>query len=267
MATMSRSNRARAAVSQLPRSRSSTVEGLKLLPSGRALIVGFGIVAAVVLAYVAARETSMFAVRSIDVSGAPPRVSAHVRAALQPLEGRSLLALSAADVQDRLDRLPDVAAVTYDRSFPHTLRVVVVPAHSVAVLRRGAAAWVVSSSGRVVRSVGPRAAPRLPRIWLPATVDLSVGNDVSDAEANAAITALAVARRAGFGERIRMVRAHNELTFVLASGLELRFGDSNDLAAKLAVARTILPRVGGAGYLDISAPDRPVAAAKSKDSG
>lgn len=268
MATMSRSNRARAAVLRVPRPREGTDAGLaRFLPSGRALIAGFAVIATVALAYVGARETSLFAVRSIEVSGAPPRVAAHVRAALRPLEGTSLLALSAANVNDRLDRLPDVAAVSYDRSFPHTLRLTIVPAHSIAVLRRGPAAWVVSSSGRVVRSIGLFGASRLPRIWVPASVDVSVGNDITDADANEAIAALALARRGGFGERIRTVRAHNELTFVLASGLEVRFGDAADLPAKVAVASAILPKALGAAYLDVSAPDRPVAGSRSQVSG
>ena len=268
MATVSRPGRARAAVLQFPGSRAAARTAFsRLLPSGRALLAGFALLAAAGAAYVIARETSVFALRSVEVSGASARVAGHVRAALRPLDGSSLLALSPADVRSRLDRLPDVASATYDRDFPHTLRVRIVPAHSIAVLREGAGAWVVSSSGRVVRTADPRSAPRLPRIWLPRGVDVETGTELADADALRAVRALAAARRRGFAERIVGVRAHDELTFVLQSHLEIRFGDPSDLAAKLAVAREILPQTAGAAYLDVSAPDRPVAGTNSQASG
>ena len=238
-----------------------------MLPSGRAHIGGFALLAAAAAATLGARETSVVAVQSIEISGAPPQVAMHVRNALRPLKGASLLAIGAAELHARLDRLPDVAAVSYDRSFPHTLRVTVVPAHSIAMLRRGPGAWIVSSSGRVVRTAGPFAAPHLPRIWVPRQVDIEVGSQLADADAVRAVTVLGVARRLGFAERVRTVRAEHELTFVLDSGLELRFGDETDFRAKLVVARAILPQADGADYLDVSAPERPVAGGNSQVSG
>ena len=267
MATVSRPNRARASLLQFPRASLHPGAVSRLLPSGRALLAGFALIAAAAGAYLVARETSLFAVRSVEISGGSPRVAAHVREALRPLAGTSLLALSGADVRSRLERLPDVASADYDRDFPHTLRVAVVPAHSVAVLREGPRAWVVSSSGRVVRTAGARAAPRLPRIWLARGVDVQVGAQLSDADALRAVRVLGAVRRMGFGMRLTAVRAHDQLTFVLASGLEIRFGDASWLAAKVAAVRAILPSVVGAAYLDVSAPDRPVAGTNPQVSG
>jgi hypothetical protein len=71
----------------------------------------------------------------------------------------------------------------------------------------------------------------------------------------------------GFAIRLKAVRAHDQLTFVLASGLERRFGDASRLAAKVAAAQALLPRVGGAAYLDVSAPERPVAGTNPQVSG
>jgi cell division protein FtsQ len=237
-----------------------------LLPSGRALLVGFGLLAGGALAYFGARETSLFAVRSIEIAGAPPRVAAHVRAALRPLEGKSLLALHASDVGRRLEGLSDVAGVTYDRDFPHTLRLVVTPAHSIAVVRRGPAAWIVSSDGRVVREAGLFAAPRLPRVWVPRVTDVDVGSTIADADAARAIQAVASARAAGFGAKIAAIRSNDhELTFVLVSGPELRFGDASALRTKLAVARQLLPLAADSGYVDVSVPERPVSGHNPQD--
>ena len=264
MAAVSRRGRARATVLPFPHAPGLGGDALtRLLPSGRALLLGFGLLAGGALAYVGARETSIFSLRTIELTGSPPRVAAHVRRALRPLEGKSLLALHAADIERRLDRLPDVAGVSYDRDFPHTLRLRVTPAHSIAVARRGPESWIVSSDGRVVRTAGPFAAPRLPRVWLPRTADVEVGATLADPNAARALATLTSARSAGFGARMTAVRASDdELTLVLASGLEVRLGSGTALRLKLAVVRRILPLVSEAGYLDVSVPERPVAGAK-----
>jgi cell division septal protein FtsQ len=260
MASVSKPGRQKAVA--LPRPRVLGVGKLaNTLPSGRALALGFGLLAAGLLAYLGARETSLFAVRSIRISGAPPRVATHVRGALAPLEGRSLVGLDRNAIEHRLSSLPDVAAATVDRDFPHTLRVAVIPAHSIAVLRRGPSAWIVSSDGRVIRTAGRLASPRLPRIWVQRAATVDEGATVGDTDAARAIAALATARHAHFIARIATVRASDhELTFVLLSGLELRFGDTGDLPLKLAVAKRLVPFVQGAGgYVDVAVPERPVA--------
>lgn len=255
--------RARANVLPFPHAGALTAMPLgRLLPSGRAVLLGFALLAGAAVAYVGARETSVFAVRTVEVSGAPPRVAAHVRAALRPLSGTSLLSVSGADIAARLERLPDVGSATYDRDFPHTIRIQVTPAHSVAVVRRGAFAWIASSTGRIVRTSGVFSAPMLPRIWLPRAADVDVGTTLADEDAIRAIRAVASARSAGFATRIAAVRASDdELTFVLASGIDLRFGGAEAFAEKLAVARRILPLAGDTGYVDVSVPERPVAGA------
>ena len=260
MASVSRPGRPAAVA--LPRTRALGLGKLaNALPSGRVLALGFGLLTAGLLAYLCARETSVFAVRSIQIDGAPPRVAAHVRAALAPLEGRSLVALDRDAVENKLSSLPDVAAATVDRDFPHTLRVAVIPAHSIAVLRRGPSAWIVSSDGRVIRTAGRLASPKLPRIWVRSAATVDQGAAVGDADAARAIVALATARRARFTARIATVRsADDELTFVLPGGLELRFGNALDLPLKLAVVTRLLPLVQGASaYVDVTVPERPVA--------
>ena len=67
-----------------------------------------------------------------------------------------------------------------------------------------------------------------------------------------------------------MRAADHELTFMLASGLELRLGDIRAVRLKLAVASRILPQLlarGGYAYLDVSVPERPVAGINSQPGG
>jgi hypothetical protein len=231
-----------------------------LVPTRRALLVGAAALGAAGVLYLGARETPIFAVRSIEIRGVHGAAAAHVRAALRPLEGKSLLALRGSDVEGRLAAVPDVQSATYDRAFPNTLRVVVVPERAVAVIRQGAAAWLVSARGRVLRTL-PRDTHRsLPRIWLPRSADVQVGATVASDEGGQAAAALATARRVGFHWRVRDVSTTDGgLVFSLRSGLQLRLGDEHDLALKLTVAARILPLVRGAAYLDVSLPARPVA--------
>ena len=232
-------------------------------------MLGFALLGAGALAYLGARETSLFALRTVQVSGAPPRVIAHVEQALDPLRGRSLLALNQGEIERRVAGLSDVARVSFDRNFPHTLRVFVTPAHSIAVLRRGASAWIVSSDGRVVRTTGLLAAPKLPRVWVPRNAGIDVGVPLTDVNATRAVQALAIVRGAGFGRRIAAVRAtERELTFVLAGGPEIRCGDATSLALKLAVASRMLPLVQStSGYVDVTVPARPIAGGNPKVGG
>jgi cell division protein FtsQ len=244
---------------------------LRLLPSGRSLLLGFAIVAGAAGLYTLARATPMFAVQRIEVEGAPPAVAAHVRTALTPLEGTSLLALHGSAVEQRLASLTDVSSVRYDRDFPHTLRVVVRPEEPAAIARRGANAWLVSTSAKVIAAVPAGQRRALPAVWLTQSDDPQVGSTITDRFGLRAVRALALARRVHFDRRINVVRARDhDLTFLLASGLELRLGDLRAIRLKLAVASRVLPKLratGGYAYLDVSAPGRPVASSNSQPAG
>jgi cell division protein FtsQ len=235
---------------------------LRLLPSGRSLLVGFALVLGAVGLYALARATPMFALRRIEVEGASPALAAHVRTALEPLEGTSLLALDGDRVEQRLAAMTDVAAGNYDRAFPHTLRVVVRPERPVAIARHGADAWVVAASARVLSTSAPHTRPDLPRVWL-VSAPPQVGATLSDRFGLRAVRALAVAGAIHLRSRVRTVLAHDhQLTFRLASGLEIRLGDLRAVRLKLAVAARILHglhRRDGYRYLDVSVPERPVA--------
>ncbi|TML84507.1 MAG: FtsQ-type POTRA domain-containing protein [Actinobacteria bacterium] len=219
-------------VLQLPRRRSLDV--LRFAPSGRSFAIGASIVLLAAGLYALARGTSMFAVRSIQVEGASPALAVEVRAELRSFDGRSLVAVNGDAVEQRVDGLAAVRASVVDRSFPHTLRIRVLPELPVAVLRRGPESWLVSARGRVI-----------------ATIPL----------------------RTRFSSRIAFVRAlDGQITLGLRGGLEIRLGAPIDLRLKIAIARGILPtlalpRAGGPDYLDITVPERPVAGRNPQPSG
>ncbi len=245
----------------------------RLLPSSRSLLVGFGLIAAALAAYGGARGTSLFAVRHIEVNGAPPRVAARIDAALSTrLEGQSLLSVDIADVNRAIRGLPDVQALGFDRAYPQTLRVTVVAERPVAVLRRGTDAWLVSERGRVLSELPGRRPKALPRIWvaqLAAPKDAAVLG-VEEALRPALALGAVLAADRDFIFRIREARMRgNEIELLLRSGTELRLGPPHDLTLKVAVARAVLAATpgAGAGYVDVSVPERPVAQVETQVSG
>jgi cell division protein FtsQ len=237
------------------------------LPTTRSLVVGFALVALAVGAYLAARETSAFAVRSIAVEGAPSDVATRIRSSLSSLVGTSLVSFDRAEAARRVLGLPEIASASFDRDFPHTLRVAVSLERSAAVLRQGELAWVASTDARVLHALTARPYPPLPRVWLPRSVDVVVGSTLEGhpAEAVRAVAPLAVLRSP---LPVNTVRAGDgELTLVLRSGMEVRLGNAGDLRLKLAVARRIVPFAVGARYVDVSVPERAVAGFDSQVGG
>jgi cell division septal protein FtsQ len=258
-------------VLQLPRRRGLDV--LRFAPSGRSLAIGVGVVAIAAGLYGLARESSMFAVTTIEVEGASPALATEVRSEVRSIEGQSLVALDGAAVSQRVDGLATVRSSVVDRAFPHTLRIYVVPEVPVAVLRRGADSFLVSARGRVIAAMERGARPDLPRIWLPVRTELALGSLLTDEPGALAARSLAAFVGSGFPGRVSFVRAlDGEITLGLRGGLEIMLGPPIDLRLKIAVARGILPLLalpshGGPDYLDLTVPERPVAGRNSQPSG
>src|SRR5207248_6039807 len=155
--------RTRAAAEQLPRRMRLSVPA----PSRRSLAIGCALVALAGGAYAVARETSAFAIRHVEVIGGSPKLRANVRKELASLRGTNLLALDGTKLGRRVAALPWIVSSTYDRAFPSTLRIAIVPEPPVAVLHRGTEIWLVSARARVIARLVPGARPLLPRIWVP----------------------------------------------------------------------------------------------------
>jgi len=223
--------------------------------------------AAAFVLYVAGRETSIFAVRSVDVTGAPDGVAASVLRVASAFRGESLVALDRGELERRLLGLPSVVSVRFDRAFPHGLRIAVTPERPVAVVRAGTRSWLVSARGRIVRALDRGALPELPRLWLPSAVVLAPGRVLTREEQLTVVRALARVPE-DFPGTVAVARERDgAITLVLGSRTEVRLGDGNALPHKLRVASGILRSLSPGEratlrYLDVSLPDRPVASAQ-----
>lgn len=232
---------------------------VRFSPSRRSVAAGFVILAVVLGGYFIARETSLFAVRSLDVRGAPPRLAAQVRQALAPLMGKSLVGLDGSAVLRRVDALPGVVSASYDRSFPDTLSITIVPERPVAVLRSGSRSWLVSARGRVLERLSAHPTAKLPRVWLPSVAAVHLGELLPAASGGVAAHALGAAGRFGARQVSSAALTNGVLVFNLKSGIQLRLGEASAIRMKLAVAERALPALpAGSAYLDVSVPGRPV---------
>lgn len=218
------------------------------------------VAAAALGAYLLAGATSLFAVERLEVRGGSPAVRRSVERVLTVARGESLVGIDLDRLAGLAEELPTVSAVSFDRAFPHTLEVTVVPERPVAVVRRRGEAYLVSARGRVIAGVGRRSHGKLPRIWAGRTVSLEVGA-LAPVELMPAVRAVTPLRRIRFPARVVAVRAAGEdLALRLRSGLQVRLGGREDVLLKLAVAAAVLPKVApDAEYLDVSVPGRPVA--------
>jgi hypothetical protein len=262
-------------VGRLALVHSRSVRGGIAVPWRRVSVCAVAGVAALALLYLGARETSVFAVRTIEVSGAPPDVRRAVVAAADRAAGKSLVALDGAGLVRDLEALPSVRSVTYDRAFPSTLRIYVRPERPLAVLHLGTDRWIISERGRIIRSAPPGTAVGLPHFRLPSRGGIEPGSFVTEPAARVLLGALALVPK-GFPARIYTARLEGgRLTFGLRAPWgrpELRLGEPLDVGVKLASAGRVLSSIpederGAVGYLDVSLPERVVAGSNSQPEG
>jgi len=223
-------------------------------------------VALLALLYLAARETPLFAVRTVEVTGGSKAVRKAVQQAAQPVEGESLVALDGKSLVRELEALPSVRSASYDRAFPSTLRIFVRPELPLGIVRLGPDRWVVSERGRIIRRYAPGSSERYPRFRLPGRPNIVPGSYVTDPGARVVLGALAVVPK-DFPVRIDLVRLEGgRLTMDLSApwgGPELRLGEAVDVEAKLAAAALVLRSLSddarsSVGYVDVSVPERTV---------
>jgi cell division protein FtsQ len=254
----------------MKRRRKSRRALTKSMPSGRTIALLFAALMVVVGLYAVALKSSLFALEKVEIRGATPALSRQIDAVVKPLRGRSLVGLNGAGVKQAILAIPEVKTVRVDRAFPNTLRIVVSRERPVAVLRRGREAWVIAVSGKVVRPLRRGRGQDLARVWVPASVAVSIGDPLADRGVRTAIGVLATLQRSKHSMKPTSVLVRSgDLTLTLGSSTELRFGDASEVALKLAVAEKILPdlaapQAGSIAYLDVSVPDRAVGGTELK---
>lgn len=202
------------------------------------------------------RDSSLVAVRSVEVSGIAGAQGARIRAALDDAaRSMTTLHVRAQALDTAVAPFSLVKRIEVETSFPHTMRIHVVTNVAVGAVKIDGRRIPVTSDGTLLRDVSaPASLPDIPLSVTPG------GTRLEDSAARAAVATLAAAPEA---LRIRVTGivttpAHG-LTLKIANGPILWFGSDERLGAKWAAAAAVLadPAAAGATSIDVAAPERP----------
>jgi cell division protein FtsQ len=225
-------------------------------PPVRAVAACAGVLVLLGGAWLWLRDSSLVAVRHVDVTGLSGSQAPRVRAALEEA-ARDMTTLHVRDKQLRtaVAPYPAVQSIEAHADFPHRLRVVVHEHVAVGALTAGSDRVAVAADGTVLRGSSTSGLPVIAVGAAPS------GDIVSDRRAQRAIALLAAAPSALRAKVERVYAGPRGLTAPLTSGPVLYFGGPERLRAKwTAAARVLADRSSaGATYLDIRLPERPAA--------
>jgi len=227
----------------------------------RLLLVAAAIIAVAVVAWglVALWRAPLFTVDSVKVSGLAHLTNAQVLALAAVPKDATLLHLTPAEVEQRIEASPWVASAKVNRSFPHTLVLDVTERVPVAMADAGARGqWLVTGDGHWVsrRSKEPTGA-LVPIRDVPGLVPVAGAKNAS-AELNNALAVIG-----GLSPQLKAQVAFVSAPSVQATMLVLKnqvqvfVGSSDEIAKKDLIARTILGKEKNLVYVNVRVTDRP----------
>jgi cell division protein FtsQ len=200
------------------------------------------------------RDSSVAAVREVEVTGSTSSEEPRIRAALDGA-ARDMTTLHVREeaLKSAVAPFSSVAGIEVEADFPHTLRVRVLEHRPVAVLVQGDREIAASGDGLLLRGVV--ADGDLPVIRMDAA---PAGDRVSNANTRTAL-ALAAAAPEVLRRRIdRLWTGPKGMMLTLVDGPDLIFGDASDAHRKWLAASRVLADESSAGatYLDLRIPER-----------
>ncbi len=225
-------------------------------PRLRVLLAAVAALALLLTGWFWLRDSSLVAVRRVEVTGVPGAQGAHIRVALeQAARSMTTLHVRRGALDTAVAPFSLVKRIEVATDFPHAMRIHVVTNVAVGAVVVDGRRIAVTSDGTLLRDVtAPATLPQIPLQSTPA------GERLTEPAAVAAVAALGAAPRA-LRTRVEGVVPDSEggLTIQLAHGPLLVFGSGERLTAKWAAAAAVLadPDAAGATSIDVSAPERP----------
>lgn len=226
----------------------------------RVVVVG-GVLAVLVVGSMALYTSSLFEIRSVEVTGTKRLSAASVEASAAVPPGATLLRLPVGEIEGRLLANPRVGDVRFHRVFPSTLRIEVDERVPAVLVDAGASFWSVDRTGRIlgeesIESTG---------------TGLVVVRDVPGFEARAGsvseapglVNALHVLEglTPAVATLVRGVSAPSaeETVLITTGSVEIMVGQATQLAEKCALISGILAEQGNnVVFIDVRSIERPV---------
>jgi cell division septal protein FtsQ len=211
------------------------------------------------------RDSSLVAVRRVQVAGASGPDAAQIRSALiAAARNMTTLDVKMKQLRMAVAPYPVVKSLNVDTQFPHGMRIHVVEQVPVARVEAGGRRTAVSGDGTLLHdNVASQSLPTISLGVPPGGTHLT-GYALSEVHLLAAAPYQLLARVSQVSDG----PAHG-LVAQLRNGPSIYFGDSHQLGAKWTAAAEVLADSGSAGaaYLDVTDPSRPAAGAGSDSTG
>jgi cell division septal protein FtsQ len=168
-------------------------------------------------------------------------------------------------VEDRIERLPLVRSVTARRTGPRQVRIEVIERLPVLVVEGNGAERLVDRDGVVIAEGRLEGLPVVVLRTAPPGVGAVVSASPTLANAHLAWRGLSGPLRATV-ERY-LADGPDDLTLVLRSGIEVRFGRAERVDEKVRALGAVLADIGDTpvGVIDVRAPGAPVIVAEAVD--
>lgn len=219
----------------------------------RNALIALAAVAALALFVIVGAFTPLMAVREVQVVGAGTVNRGDVERALARFDGRPLALVDDADVHRALEPFPLIQRYAVERVPPHTLVVRIEERVPVVSVPSGDGYAFYDAAGVLLgRSDAPP-------VGVPAASGSVV--DLSSAAFQSAARTLRD-MPAELREQIVAVAASSaqDVTFTLASGVQVLWGDAERTRFKAVVLQTMLASLGErpVELIDVSSPDAPV---------
>ncbi len=202
------------------------------------------------------RDSSLVAVRDVEVRGLSGPQAGQIRSALAAAtDGMTTLHVDAGQLQEAVRRYPAVESIDVGRHLPHKLVITVTERRPVGALALGTSRVAVAGDGTLLAGVPTAGLPVVP-------VGAPPGGRRLVEKRPLRLVALLAAAPAPLRAHVQRVSLTSHgLTARLDRGPALYFGPGSRLRAKWAAVTRVLadPYARGATYLDLRVPERPAA--------
>lgn len=204
------------------------------------------------------RDSSLVAVREVQVTGATGPQAEAIRAALAAAgRDQTTLRVRGDALRKAAAPYPIVRDLAWDTDLPRRLRIRVLEHDPVAALRTARGPRVpVAGDGRLLRGAGM--GPEVPDLAVRVA---PAGDRLEDRRALAGLSLLAAAPRPLRRRVERLALGPSGWTASLRDGPRVAFGDSTRPNAKWASLAAVLtaPETAGTTRIDVQVPERPSA--------
>lgn len=244
------------------RERHQRVQTLRIVAYVVAGLLGLLLVAAIAL--FALRDSSVFSIDGVEVAPTEHVTESDIQNLVKVPAGSTLLNVDTASIEEALKKDPWIASVSFERVFPHTLRIKIheQAVDALVVMSSGSIAWYLGDGGSWIQPTSVTAAEDqsvddaalesamaegcLLITDVPATVAPEAGSPATDA------SLLAVQKfREGFSEDFASqvvsysAPSEDNISCTLESGVEVLLGSPTDIATKQAFVEKIIEKNPG----------------------